>query len=139
VPSAPRFVRYNPQMGKEIATRTLWRPVGRSELHLIEQADCKAFPPRLPEQPIFYPVLNFEYAERIARDWNSTDPRHANVGYVTEFAVRADFIDQYETHQVGARVHREYWIPAEDLVRFNDAIVGDIRVVATYRHGRRSE
>ena len=99
------------------------------------QADYRAFPPRLPEQPIFYPVLNFEYAEQIARDWNSKDARHANVGYVTEFDVRADVVDSYEPHQVGGRNHQELWVPAEELPRFNDGIVGQIRVVAEYTHG----
>lgn len=118
-------------------TSTLWRPVGRDELRLIERTEYRRFPPRLPEQTIFYPVLNFEYAEQIARDWNSKDSRHANVGYVTQFDVRTDFLERYESHQVGGRMHREYWIPAEDLESFNDAVVGPIRVVAEYRHGER--
>ena len=54
-----------------IATITLWRPVGPAELRLIVEADYRAFPPRLPEQPIFYPVLNEAYATQIARDWNT--------------------------------------------------------------------
>jgi hypothetical protein len=29
----------------------------KKELDLIRESGCKAFPPRLPEQPIFYPVL----------------------------------------------------------------------------------
>jgi hypothetical protein len=119
------------------ATRTLWRPVGRDELRLIEGVAFRAFPPRLPEQPIFYPVLNFEYAEQIARDWNSKDDRHGNVGYVTEFDVPVDVADRYEPQQVGSRVHRELWIPAEELQQFNAAIIGRIRVVAEYRHGER--
>ena len=121
----------------EPATRTLWRPVGRNELAKITQADYRAFPPRLPEQPIFYPVLNFEYAEQIARDWNSTDQRHAHVGYVTEFDVRTDVVDAYEPHQVGGRNHLELWVPADELDRFNDGIVGQIRVVAEYQQGQR--
>jgi hypothetical protein len=52
----------------------LYRPVGPKELALIAASDYTAFPPRLAEQPIFYPVLNFEYAEQIARDWNATTP-----------------------------------------------------------------
>jgi hypothetical protein len=126
-----------PLMADEADTRTLWRPVGRNELRLVEQAGYRGFPPRLPGQPIFYPVLNFEYAEQIARDWNSKDPGHANVGYVTEFAVRADFLTAYAPHQAGSQVHREYWIPAGDLGLFNASIVGEIRVVAEYRHGER--
>lgn len=119
-------------------TQTLWRPVGRNELRLIEDASFLAFPARLPHQPIFYPVLNFEYAEQIARDWNSKDPDHANVGYVTEFDVLTSVVDGYEPQQVGARVHRELWVPAEELDQFNSAIVGEIRVVAEYRHGKRA-
>ena len=42
------------------------------------------FPPRLPEQPIFYPVVNEDYAIKIARDWNVPD---SGVGYVTRFEV----------------------------------------------------
>lgn len=51
-------------------TTTLYRPVGPKELALIEASGWTAFPPRLPEQPIFYPVTNEEYAIQIARDWN---------------------------------------------------------------------
>ena len=40
---------------------TLYRPVGQRELNLIAASGYRAFPPRLPEQPIFYPVLNEEY------------------------------------------------------------------------------
>jgi hypothetical protein len=40
-------------------TTTLWRPVGPEELALVEASGRRAWPPRLPEQPIFYPVLNF--------------------------------------------------------------------------------
>jgi hypothetical protein len=120
-----------------VETSTLWRPVGDSELKLIRAVSFAAFPPRLPEQPIFYPVCNFAYAEQIARDWNSTDERHDFVGYVTEFDVEAAFIARYDRHQVGGQTHIEYWIPAEELGRFNEAIVGAIRVIAEYRHGRR--
>ena len=53
-----------------MSTRTLYRPVGPTELMLIRESGWTAFPPRLPEQPILYPVLNQEYAAQIARDWN---------------------------------------------------------------------
>jgi hypothetical protein len=49
-------------------TVTLFRPVGHKEWELIAQSGFSAFPPRLPEQPVFYPVLNEVYAEQIARD-----------------------------------------------------------------------
>ena len=118
-------------------TTTLWRPVGRNELRLIEDSGMCRFPPRLPEQPIFYPVLNFEYAEKTARDWNSTDERHGHVGYVTQFDVATSHLSKYEPQQAGGQTILEYWIPAEELAEFNDAIRGDIRVVAEYDHGKR--
>ena len=52
-----------------VATVTLWRPVGPAELDLIKQSGMRTFPPRLPEQPIFYPVTTEAYAIKIARDW----------------------------------------------------------------------
>jgi hypothetical protein len=113
-----------------IATITLWRPVGPAELRLIVEADYRAFPPRLPEQPIFYPVLNEAYAVQIARDWNV---KADGAGYVTRFEVRRDFIDGYSVQQAGGREHLEYWIPAEDLPALNAAIIDQIAVVAEFR------
>jgi hypothetical protein len=110
----------------EIAT--LWRPVGSRELELIATSDMRAFPPRLPEQPIFYPVLTEANATKIARDWNA----HRGGGFVTKFRVRADFLARYEIRQAGGQEHLEYWIPAEDLPAFNEAIVGRIEVVASF-------
>ncbi len=115
---------------ESVDTVTLWRPVGPVELRLIVEALYRAFPPRLPEQPIFYPVLNEGYAVQIARDWNV---KSDGVGYVTRFEVRRDFIDRYPIQQAGGREHLEYWIPAEDLAAFNEAIVGQIAVVAEFR------
>ena len=110
---------------------TLYRPVGTKELALIEASGFTAFPPRLPEQPIFYPVTNEAYARQIARDWNvrhNADKR----GYVTRFDVSAEHLAQYDRKVVGGREHEEYWIPAEDLDAFNAAIVGLIEIIATY-------
>src|SRR5262245_58719679 len=93
-------------------TTALFRPVGENELKLIRASGNQAFPPRLPEQPIFYPVLNEAYAAQIAREWNSK--REPNrVGYVTRFRVRSDYLEKYEIQTVGGSVHQEYWIPAE--------------------------
>ena len=79
---------------------------------MIREAGYRAFPPRLKDQPIFYPVLCEEYAAQIAHDWNA---RKGNAGYVTRFQVRTDFLNRYEVHTVGSSVHKEYWIPAEEL------------------------
>lgn len=108
-----------------LATTTLWRPVGPEELELIRHADMRAFPPRLPGQPIFYPVVTEDYAIKIARDWNVRD---SGTGFVTRFDVRSDFLANYRIEEAGGRAHREYWIPAEDLDAFNAAIVGEIAV-----------
>lgn len=70
-------------------TTTLYRPVGPKELALIEESGWRAFPPRLPEQPYFYPVVNEEYAAQIARDWNV---KASGTGFVTRFAVRSEFL-----------------------------------------------
>jgi hypothetical protein len=108
---------------------TLWRPVGPAELKLIQASGMRTFPPRLPEQPIFYPVLSEAYAIKIARDWNvSAD----GAGFVTRFRVRREFLDRYVPREAGGKAHLEYWIPAEDLPQFNWAIVGLIEVVAEF-------
>jgi hypothetical protein len=112
------------------ATVTLFRPTGERELALIRESDMRAFPPRLPEQPIFYPVLNEGYATQIARDWNTKD---GGTGYVLRFHVQAEFLSRYEIQTAGSRIHQEYWIPAEDLDEFNRHLVGTIEVLAEFR------
>jgi len=110
-------------------TRTLYRPVGPQELALIRESGWRGFPPRLPEQPIFYPVLNEDYAVQIARDWNVPA---SGAGYVTRFQVRSDVADRYPVQTVGSAQHQELWVPAEELDRFNAAIVGLIEVIAEF-------
>ena len=111
-------------------TVILYRPVGSIELALIEQSGFRAFPPRLPEQPIFYPVLTAAYAARIARDWNVGA---SGAGYVTRFAVKCAFLERYPVREAGGSQCQEYWIPAEDLAAFNANIVDRIEIVAGYR------
>jgi hypothetical protein len=108
---------------------TLWRPTGPEELELVAASGWRAWPPRLAEQPIFYPVLNEDYATMIARDWNV---RQSGRGYVTRFRVRRSFLDRYDVHQVGGRTILEYWIPARDLAELNANILGPIELVAEY-------
>lgn len=105
---------------------TLYRPVGLTELKLIEASGYKQFPPRLPEQPIFYPVLSEDYAIAIAKNWNA---RNGDSGYVTCFDVRASYLRRYPMRVVGSTQHQEYWIPAEDLDDFNKNIVGNIKIL----------
>jgi hypothetical protein len=110
-------------------TIILWRPVGPKELQLIRQTGMKAFPARLAEQPIFYPVLSEEYATKIARDWNVPAD---GAGFVTRFRVKRSFLRQYSVKEAGGRSHLEYCIPAEDMNAFNAAIVGPIEVVRSF-------
>lgn len=110
-------------------TITLYRPVGPKELELVRASGFRAFPPRLPDQPIFYPVLTEEYATKIARDWNVSA---SGAGYVTRFRVRKSYLDRYRVEEAGGRAHQEYWIPAEDLPTFNENIVGAIEIIAEF-------
>ena len=114
-------------------TLILFRPVGPKELDLISKSGWRAFPPRLPDQPIFYPVLNEAYAIQIARDWNVPA---SGSGYVTRFAVRTEFLNRYEIQTVGATMHQELWIPAEDLNEMNANIVGLIEVTAEFHRNQ---
>lgn len=106
----------------------LYRPVGEEERALIEERGWEAFPPRLPEQPIFYPVLNQRYAAEIAGRWNA---RAGSRGYVTRFEVEDGFLARYEVHTVGREYHQEFWVPAEDLEALNRHILGKIEVIQT--------
>lgn len=110
---------------------TLFRPVGSAELALVVVSHWKAFPPRLPEQPIFYPVTNEGYARQIARDWNAKY-NDDKCGFVLRFTVRADVANSYERRIVGGREHEELWVPAEELPAFNAAIVGPMWLIAEY-------
>ena len=116
-------------MDTDADTVTLWRPTGPEELALVEASGWREWPPRLPGQPIFYPVLNEDYATKIARDWNV---KQSGSGYVTRFRVCRSFLDRYQVHQAGGRTILEYWIPAEDLAELNANIVGVIELIAEY-------
>lgn len=110
-------------------TVTMWRPTGPNELALVEASGFRRWPPRLPEQPIFYPVTNEAYAIEIASRWNVRD---SGQGFVTRFEVRSEFVEQFEIQTVGASYHTEWWIPAERLEELNDNIVGLIEVTQRF-------
>ena len=107
-------------------TITLYRPTGPHELELVRRSGFKAWPPRLPGQPIFYPVTNQAYAAQITRDWNVKASGH---GDVTRFQVRASFMARYTVEKVGGSGHTEWWIPANDLAELNSNIIGLIEVI----------
>lgn len=111
---------------------TLYRPVGLTELRLIAALEWRAFPPRLPIQPIFYPVLNQDYATQLARDWNTRDPISGFCGFVLRFEIDDAFAARYPVQTVGARVHQELWVPADELDELNAHILAPIKVVAQF-------
>ncbi|WP_184786895.1 ADP-ribosylation/crystallin J1 [Phytomonospora endophytica] len=110
-------------------TTTLWRPTGPAELRLVEESGRRRWPPRLPEQPIFYPVLNEAYAERIAREWNVPD---GGRGIITRFRVETAYVRRFPTRRAGGGDVLELWVPAAELDEFNDHIVGRIEVVGEF-------
>ncbi|MFN0062655.1 MAG: hypothetical protein ACKVPX_09070 [Myxococcaceae bacterium] len=119
-------------MSRTEDTSRLYRPVGLKELELILEAKGRAFPPRLPSQPIFYPVLNAIYAAQIAQRWSPSDEASGYAGFVTEFDVAADFVRPYEVQTVGASNHQELWIPAAQLPEFNKSLRSPIRVTHAF-------
>ncbi len=111
---------------------TLYRPIGLKELQLIIDLKFKAFPPRLEWQPIFYPILNQDYAEQIASKWNTNDEFSGYCGIVTKFDLSTDYLQKYTVHNVGGFMHNELWIPAEELDEFNGQIIGQIELIKLF-------
>ena len=111
---------------------TLYRPVGANELGLIVDSGMKRFPPRLFWQPIFDPVLTFEYAAEIAERWNMRDPESDGVGFVTGFEIPEDYFRKFQIQTVGLDYHQELWVPAEQLDEFNEKIVNGIRICKAF-------
>ena len=62
--------------------------------------------------------------------WNVPD---SGAGFVTRFCVNAEFVARYPVKTVGAAVHQELWVPAEELAEFNRNIVGLIEVIAEFK------
>ncbi len=113
-------------------TKTLFRPVGLIELQLIYETGFTAFPPRLEWQPIFYPVLNEDYAIEIATRWNLDDEGSGYSGFVTSFEVDAEFLKRYKVENVGSKIHNELWVPSEEMELFNENIKGKIELIKMY-------
>lgn len=102
------------------------------EMELIAESAYKLFPPRLTWQPIFYPVMNQQYAEQIALDWNTADEFSGFIGIVTAFEVNENYLQKYEIQNVGGKIHNELWIPSSAMQEFNDQIFGEIEIVNVY-------
>lgn len=108
----------------------LFRPVNQAELDLIRQANWKSFPPRLAGQPIFYPVLNQEYATEITTQWNVPT---FGIGHVVQFEINDTYISNFKVQKVGLDHHLEFWIPSEELDNFNKNIIGAIQLISTFQ------
>jgi hypothetical protein len=108
----------------------LFRPVGLDEMRLVFESGLREFPPRLPTQPFFYPVLTEDYAVQVARDWNTREAAYA--GYVTSFTLADGLASRYPVQTVGAAVHQELWVPAQELSTFNAHISPPIRVTHAF-------
>lgn len=115
----------------------LWRPVGSRELDKIRASDMRAFPPRLTDQPIFYPVLTFDYAERIAGGRNSVRKDHGFAGFVVTFEVDDAYVSRFPVQTAGGQDCKELWVAADELDTFNRNILGPIEIAAEYRNGVR--
>jgi hypothetical protein len=109
-------------------TTILYRPVGTKELEPIVASGFRRFPPRLPEQPIVYPVTNEAYPVQIARGWNT---RHNadKKRYVTRFALPTDYLDRFDKKVIGGAMHEELWVPAAELEDFNLQIISPIEII----------
>ena len=64
---------------------------------------------------------------RLPAMWNT---REGGAGYVPRFEVETEYLAQYPVETAGARIHREYSIPALDLEVFNRHLVGPIEVLS---------
>jgi hypothetical protein len=109
----------------------LYRPVGQAEMDLIPASRFREFPPRLPDQPIFYPVLTEEYATQIARGWNTKDERSGCVGYCCDFKCRRSFSVSTTCLLLEAESTANTGFPLREL---NANIVGEIELVSEF-HG----
>ncbi|HVW30631.1 MAG TPA: hypothetical protein VHC69_34985 [Polyangiaceae bacterium] len=101
--------------------------MGLEELRLLYDANMLTFPPRLPEQPIFYPVTNEPYARQIAANWNTKSGTRS--GFVTRFEVDSEYAARFQRKVVGGREHEELWVPADELDGFNRHIKDRVRVI----------
>ena len=90
----------------------------------------KGFPPRLPEQSIFYPVLVQEYADQTAATWNTKEEPF--VGYVIEMEILDEYGARFTPQTVGSAIHRELWVPSEELAEFNNQHTKPVSVRRAY-------
>lgn len=86
----------------------------------------------MSEQPIFYPVMNEEYAVQITKEWNV--PAYG-AGFVMKFEVDTNYLKNFGIENVGGAIHNELWVPAEELEVFNARVSGFIEVTHWFYEG----
>jgi hypothetical protein len=104
----------------------LYRPVELEELCLIYQADMRAFPSLLPQQPSFCAVVGEPEATEVAR--RLSDETDSRAGFVTRFSLDDPGASEFEPHIVDDELE----LPAEQLDRFNAHLAGTIQVIAAF-------
>ncbi|XVV17413.1 hypothetical protein ACQP2X_24440 [Actinoplanes sp. CA-131856] len=109
---------------------TLWRSVGQGVLDAVASSGWRAWPPQLPDQPIFSAVSDRQLAVRICRE--RAVPAEG-VGYVVRFDLPRRFLDRAGAARGAGRDEFEYRIPASEVAELNTHIVGAIMEDADYR------
>ena len=107
----------------------LYKSLTPAQFAGVIQSDWRELAAESPDQKMFYPKLNRQYAEMVARMLNLA---HYNAAYVVKFNVNALFLARYEIQTVAYDEHQEYKIPIEDLPLLNCHIVGIIEVVSAF-------
>lgn len=76
--------------------------------------------------------------ERLDRRQPQADLRNeaSGAGYVTRFPGIAILFGSLPGSNRGSALHKEYWIPADDLPEFNDNIVGYIEIIAEFSRAK---
>jgi hypothetical protein len=85
------------------------------ETGVVKESGFKRFPPRLGMAAYFYAVLNREYAEQIAKQWNTEDEFSGFAGHVLSFDLPEEFFKDIRKQNVGGEIHNELWVPANEL------------------------
>ena len=111
--AAPVPARSRPTI-RSMSTVTLWGPVGQAELDLIEQTRWTRFAPRLPDSRSSRPVLNEEYATKVARDGNTKGAARATSATCCASRSKPTMSAGFEPQRVDGAGIDELWVPVAE-------------------------
>lgn len=114
------------------AYKTLYKSIGLPEWRLIAAEGRKRFHPRLLTKPVFYPALGYEYACRLAKEWNAIDHMSEYVGIVAGFNVHPEFLRKYDEIMEGDYDPGSLWVSVDELYALNQAIIGRMNIYEVY-------